>query len=193
MSLHIPKTAGTSFRKALDAEYGGDLGVIYDGTVVDARRFRAVHGHFHASELRRVARRAKWIMWLREPVDRLVSYYDFWSQSERHGNPNHDHFLESGMSLEDFVEWEPIRSEFARQYVANLEPDDFFFVGITERYEGDLARLAQLLGWRTEGLATRTNVAPTKISSVDDDLRRHIEEIHAVEFSWYRHFSQASP
>lgn len=189
ISLHVPKTAGTSFRQALTTEYGDDLGVIYDGAVLDIPRFRAIHGHVHASSMRSVGRRAKWIMWLRDPAERLLSYYDFWRQSEPHGNPNHDEFLAADMSLRDFVAWAPIYEEFPGQYVAGLDPSDLFFVGITERYEADLARLAQLLGWKSEGVATRANVTPKRVSRVDPEVRSLVERHHAIELEWYRRFA----
>ncbi|MBT5137449.1 MAG: sulfotransferase family 2 domain-containing protein [Acidimicrobiaceae bacterium] len=189
ISLHIPKTAGTSFRAALDVEYGNDLAHIYGGAAIDAHRYRAIHGHIRVDEARAVAGKAKWIMWLRDPVDRLASYYDFWRQSDPHGNPNHDHFLASDMGFATFIEWAPIRNEFAEHYVSGLEPDDFTFVGLTERYDDDIQRLAVTLGWRAAPTVSRANITPTRSTIITDDLRSHIAQFHPVETAWYDHFS----
>jgi hypothetical protein len=168
-------------------EYGGDLAPIYDGARPNGREFRAVHGHFSPVQFWSAGRRATLIMWLRDPVDRIASYYDFWLTAEPHGNPNHDEFLRREMTLAEFARWEPIRTEFARQYVAGLEPDDFAFLGVTERYEDDLARLSRLLGWSTTGAVAETNVTPGRRSVVDDATRREILAAHALEVDWYRH------
>lgn len=130
-------------------------------------------------------------MWLRDPVERIASYYDFWRATEPHGNPNHDEFLRRQLSLADFARWEPIRTEFAEHYVAGLEPDDFAFIGITERYEDDLVRLARLLGWSSAGevaqiAVAERNVTPGERSVVDETTRQAILEAHALEAAWYR-------
>jgi hypothetical protein len=128
-------------------------------------------------------------MWLRDPADRMASYYDFWRQSDPHGNPNHDHFLASDMDFATFIEWAPIRDEFAEHYVSGLEPDDFTFVGLVERYNDDIQRLAVKLGWRATPTVSRSNITPTRSTVITDDLRAHIAQIHSVETAWYNHFS----
>lgn len=184
----MPKTAGTSFRAALEREYGDDLAAVYDDVGVDGRAYRAVHGHFAPSRFWSAGRGASLVMWLRDPADRIASYYDFWRSSEPHGNPNHDEFLASGMTLTEFAAWPPIRTEFEADYVAGLSPADLDFVGITERYDADLARLASLLGWKSDA-AVRTNVTPGDRTPLDPGTRAEIERLHAVEVDWYRRFS----
>lgn len=125
-------------------------------------------------------------MWLRDPVERIASYYDFWLGTEPHGNPNHDEFLRRGMSLAEFARWDPVRMEFAQKYVAGLEPGDFTFIGITERYGDDLARLADLLEWTGDHIVAQTNITPGMRSLVDDATRAEILDAHALELSWYR-------
>ena len=128
-------------------------------------------------------------MWLRDPAERIASYYDFWRSSEPHGNPNHDEFLASDMSLTEFAAWEPIRTEFEEMYVDGLSPADFAFVGITERYDEDLAHLGELLGWGTAGTNERVNVTPGARTALDASTRAEIERHHAVEVDWYRRFA----
>jgi len=166
-------------------EYGDDLAPVYDGARPNGREFRAVHGHFSPAQFWSAGRNAKMIMWLRDPVERIASYYDFWLGMEPHGNPNHDEFLRSDMTLAEFARWEPIRTEFERHFVAGLAPDDFFFIGITERYEEDLARLAGLLGWSSTGAVARTNITPGERSVVPNSVREEILEAHGLELHWH--------
>jgi hypothetical protein len=164
---------------------------VYDGARPNGRDFRAVHGHFAPAQFWSAGRNAKMIMWLRDPVERIASYYDFWLATEPHGNPNHDEFLRRDMTLAEFARWEPIRREFPEHYVAGLEPDDFAFIGITERYQDDLARLARLLGWSSasdvgQAPATPRNVTPGARSVVDAVTREAILDAHTLEATWYR-------
>ena len=93
------------------------------------------------------------------------------------------------MSLLEFAEWAPIRTEFAEMYVAGLNPDDLFFVGLTERYETDLTHLAELLDWQTRPRITMANVNESPRSTVDNTTRARIGELHAVEMDWYHRFA----
>ena len=187
VSVHIPKTAGTSFRFALEAEYGHDLAHVYNDVGLNGRTYRAVHGHFSPSQFWSAARHAKLIMWLRNPVERLVSYYDFWlSRASTEGNKNHAYFRSSNMSLSEFVTWEPIRTEFEQKYVKGLSFCDFDFIGVTERYDKDLDRLAKLLNWSSPIKACRTNVASGDHSFVEAAAYDAIKRYHSVELDWYR-------
>ncbi|MEZ5164951.1 MAG: hypothetical protein R2695_00125 [Acidimicrobiales bacterium] len=188
----MPKTAGSSFRLTLESVYGDDLAAVYDGAGVDGRAYRAVHGHFSPSQFWSAGRHARLVTWLRDPVERIRSYYDFWRVTAPHGNPNHDEFLRREMSLVEFAGWHPIRTEFTSTYVPGLRPDDFFFIGLTERYDDDLARLAELLGWNVV-LPARENVTPGERSTVDAATRREIEQLHAAEVAWYRGVTPAPP
>jgi hypothetical protein len=170
----------------LEGEYGDDLAAVYDGARPNGREYRAVHGHFSPDQFWSAGRRAKMVMWMRDPVDRIASYYDFWLGSAPHGNPNHDEFLRREMTLVDFARWDPIRTEFAQKYVAGLRPSDFAFIGVAERYEQDLTRLAALLGWPDPDPAAPANVTPGERSLVDETTRAAITDAHGLEVEWYR-------
>lgn len=186
--MHLPKTAGTAFRRALDSVYGADLAAVYGGVGVDGRAHRAVHGHFAPARFWSAGRNARLIMWMRDPVERLVSHFDFWSGiPEGADNANHAHFIRSGMSLEEFATWDVISSEFEHLYLDGVDgPSDFDFIGFTDRFDADLARLAELLGWPTAPRAESANITPGERTVVTDRIRALIETHHAVEIDFYR-------
>jgi len=83
-SVHIPKTAGTSFGAALLDWYGRQLSVDYGGLKSRPGKTKlAVHSQFPAEK--READRV--ITWLRDPAARIVSMYYFWRALPPANNP----------------------------------------------------------------------------------------------------------
>ena len=104
ISVHLPKTAGTSFERSLRQHFGTQLERRYADKPLHhhplRRNLRAareglcgrhkqeaspacVHGHFLPLSYRHLARRAdvRFVTWLREPIDRLLSHYHYWRRA----------------------------------------------------------------------------------------------------------------
>ncbi len=103
ISVHLPKTAGSSFLAALDGHFGPGLLRDYAdlpiNTPVTARNasavkaclrnllrcpaeVRCVHGHFLPLKYLFCCRRnVKFVTWLRDPLERVASHYFFWPRS----------------------------------------------------------------------------------------------------------------
>ena len=187
ISVHIPKTAGSTFRTLLGRVYGARLALDYDGKVDGLDSAEVVHGHFPATKYLKQFPDAKIITWLRHPVERVISYYYYWLRVERHGNPNHDYFLDNKLSLLEFARFPSLRNEIM-SYFQGVDPERFFFVGIVERYESDVRKLAALLDW-PEIPAVRENVTLDK-PDVSLELREEIARLHGEEMALYRRFSE---
>ena len=122
VSVHLPKTAGTSFAEALQRVHGDGLRLDNaDRPLAHARGERrlsalrqacamagqvlpdaCVHGHFLPLKYA-LARRTRFCVWLRDPVQRVVSRYHHY---RRHGanEPHHRRWgLLPGLTLEQFV------------------------------------------------------------------------------------------
>src|SRR5687767_2528614 len=99
IATHVPKCAGTTFAVLLGDQYTGGA-VLYDGpdpilqadglfqrdfqawkkTLVELERFRAepikaISGHIWAGKYDHVFPEARKVIWLRHPIQRLVSHY----------------------------------------------------------------------------------------------------------------------
>ncbi len=107
LSIHIPKTGGSSFQKSLQALYGEDAVLRLDFTVRDTAEgprmvatnrtsqelldqiyseeqlsptIRVLHGHFHYQNFVRffdLPENARVVTWLRHPIARIVSNYHY--------------------------------------------------------------------------------------------------------------------
>jgi hypothetical protein len=214
VSVHLPKTAGTSFRAALQAHYGNKLLEDYAMLPMQVPRgrrewqslrdaynardqitpsTRAIHGHFLPVKYRLALRQrqTRYITWLRDPVDRLVSHYHYWRRDYAGDDPRQplrNRMIGERWSLERFCLGSELRNLY-RQYLWFFPVERFAFIGITEHYAQDLDWFARHL-LRTSApevehaLANPDHLAG--VYEVDLTLRQRIEAHHDVDVALYR-------
>ena len=212
-SLHVPKTAGTSFRRDLERWFGADLALHYRGdqgeppTRWTLRPGLCVHGHFN--RLRGIGVRQyypearQFIVFLRDPFERFVSTWRYL------------HFqIRSGVAVADFDDrpdlatWLDRRRKAAEagedpfSFLAQLadpaDPADpaavfgpqYLAVGVTERYADSVELFAAVLGRRPPECVTRLNLRdePHRAADPKDerpDLRRVYEQQFPLEYAVY--------
>ncbi|MCK5600286.1 sulfotransferase family 2 domain-containing protein [Candidatus Pacearchaeota archaeon] len=155
ISLHIPKTAGTTVGYILD--YGVKRRIYYDYSQLEGKhqkkefledidlhrrhkefldaKFNVIHGHFHYKKYCEVFDDAKYLVCLREPLSRTISqYYHIIEEAD----PNHWLYkdLSSGkMDLVSFASLPNIRRAQS-SFIDGRDIMDFDHVFITE----DLAK-----------------------------------------------------
>jgi Sulfotransferase family len=127
--LHIPKTAGTSFAKALSDIFSmRTYSMLTDDNLEPARRSlgdcELIMGHFTMHGILRHFPDAQILTMLRHPVTRAISQYQGWHDSPV--DPNWESYLERdkiaaealaftrGADIEQYFasEWEPITRQF---------------------------------------------------------------------------------
>ncbi len=146
--LHIPKTAGTSFRLSAEQYFGpnqvlNDYGEkspstsddirnsVYDGNDIKALRATGLQknfltGHFSLAKYREIFPDSPVVTFLRNPVDRVISEYIHFSS----------HYNFEG-SLRDFYAKAHFQNRQAHALSGAL-PTDLDYFGITEEYEKSL-------------------------------------------------------
>lgn len=162
ISLHLPKTAGSSFRAALEQTFGSHLLKDYQGSGISLpppeRHRRAlqqahaiaasqpqdiacVHGHFLPFKYLLLGDTVQlvFITWMREPVARAVSHYHYWQRSynPQTSAPHHKKVIEEQWSLEKFCLSQEFQNIYC-QYLWAFPLEYFSFIGITEYYAGDI-------------------------------------------------------
>jgi len=202
ISLHIPKTAGTSFRHTLKAVYGDvqaqrfdlEKGVIrieeqlFQGSQLPTAT-KAIHGHFNYRDLEgrlKNIRKVPTITWLRDPVERVLSNFFYLEKRlkellDEPGN-NLDILSKMQRSLLEFSRAEVNRNRMTR-FLHGLPLDAFAFIGIAEHYEEDLAALAAQLGW-SEYPRYRHNTSE-RPEVVGEEVKGIIRKFNAADQTLY--------
>ncbi len=158
--VHVPKTAGTSFRYALREQFG-DAGLAYDygpqayETTPLVRRLvheqpdlprlreeliaagvKVLCGHVPAARYADVFGRQNLLVIVRDPVQRLVSEY---FHNCRH--------MGERRPLAEFAR-DPRFIDHQYRLVSAVAPPDYGFVGLTEHYAETVAAANRRFGWR---------------------------------------------
>ena len=214
-SLHVPKTAGTSFRNDLETWFGpANMAFHYRGDQgepparADLRPGLCVHGHFN--RLRGIGVRQyypqadQFIVFLRDPFDRFVS------------NWRYLHFqIRSGVAVPAFVDRPDLATWLDRRrralettgedpfsFLAQLaDPVDaaapetafgqqYLAVGVTERYVQSVELFAAVLGKDPPSEVRRLNLATEAHRDGDPDearpdLRQAYEHAFPLEYAVY--------
>lgn len=147
LSVHIPKTAGVSFRNILTHIHGPGYVQFY-WEYTDAwgnpcadvpPGTTCIHGHYSPDELARRFPEAELITWVRDPVERIASSYYYRLRCPDWKNAICVELHEKKLSLLQFAELEWMRDEMSR-FFGNKTPADYAFVGIVEDLEASLSR-----------------------------------------------------
>lgn len=159
ISVHVPKTAGSTFKKILLQVYG-HKNVILDYPIPNKRRYQAleaihsetkvIHGHFPANKYDEYYPEARKIIWLRNPIIALFSrYYFLKSVSQTHYvSKMHEYFQqEKDLDLIEFAEIPENQNQIKRKYIKETKLTDFYFIGIQEFFETDIKELKEMLEW----------------------------------------------
>jgi hypothetical protein len=215
ISLHMPKTAGNSFLQALETRFGESLQKDYSDmpriqqylagnlSPQELTEFKfaehglnlpqCIHGHFLPAKYVYACKQEKcdmrFITWLRDPVERLMSHYYFFKRSydPRTAGPLFRKIIEENWSLERFCFSEEYKNLY-RKYMWNFPYELFDFVGLTEFYEDDLRYFSDIF-LKTKVDAQRLNCAVDRKAGgyeLDAGFRREVENFHSEDVALYK-------
>lgn len=108
---------------------------------------KAIHGHFPIAKYEGYFPHAQRIVWLRNPVQRLISTYYFLlsEPSTWVADPLAKGIAEIGMDIYDFVELSAMQNQISNYYCRGRQLKDFDFIGIHEHFTEDLIQLKNLM------------------------------------------------
>jgi len=214
ISIHIPKTGGETFKSLLKSRFGEHYGEDYEGAITLATcplrssywkcRFNLIHsfrtknlpggclhGHFLGVKYRAYLRKAKFAAWFRNPVDRVVSHFEYWRRAEAMEIEIWEKVRSGDISLEQFVEI-PEFQNTQYYFVKGIGVDNLDFVGITERFDQSLMLFDRILGFtadENERVVERENFNPSRMTgayTLKDELRDKIEKLNCLDMEIYK-------
>ena len=167
--VHIPKTAGTSFRHALD-EFGGvccdygkqsqeTTGLIQEKIYQSKDEFLAYEcfmasdyewlcGHFPVNKYLNWFSSRNIVVFVRDPIEQVISHYN--------------HYVSYFGFKEDFTTFcnKPMAQNIQSRHAAGIPVELLGFVGVTEKYHDSLTLLNQQL--QSSYAQRKSNVNPSK-------------------------------
>ena len=206
VSIHIPKTAGSSFRKGLERRFGDRLLADYgdrplsDSVTDRCRRLRTrlevfrrrdglkadydiVHGHFLASKYSSLKHDAAFCAFFRDPVARALSQYQYWRSNPDPQNRMWGKLHAEGMTIARFASL-PRQQRIFALFTAGWPLERFAFVGITEEYELSLDLFSAIFG--IDIRRHRINVGTgVEYGAVDGRERREVEAFQRANYCIY--------
>jgi hypothetical protein len=205
ISLHIPKTAGTSFRNILKNVYGDEEVVRFDINVngvvrlneelYDSRKLpevKAIHGHFYIGMLEslfELPENYKLITWVRDPVKRVISNY-YYLESRLREILNEEKKILNILSKLQRTLIEFARAEINRnrqtKFLSGRDPEEFDFVGIVEHFDAEIPRLASVMGWKDIPASIYHNKTPEIKPEISTDILEEIAKLNAEDIKLYQ-------
>lgn len=196
--VHIPKTAGTSFRKACQ-KYFGEEDTFYDygrnsvetskeilDCVYDQKDLYKLYqkfekhenmflsGHFPTKKYMHLFQTLDVITFVREPVSQVLSHY-------KHFKTHYGY----EKSFHDFIKEDRFKNVQSRYL--NATPLEFYgFIGLTERYNESLEMINDCYGIKLEEL--KTNIHQDKdfiVDSLDDETIELIKKENIKDIQLY--------
>ncbi|WP_298942604.1 sulfotransferase family 2 domain-containing protein [uncultured Psychromonas sp.] len=191
--IHIPKTAGTSFRKALESEHRviGDYGKHSSQThslILDhiyreqaplnlKKSFNEVEntwlvGHVTLAKYSDIVSARHIISFVREPIQQVVSHYNHYVAF--HGFKG---------TLAQFLK-RPLASNFQRKNLAPLPLGLIGYVGLTDCYEESIQLINSYYGLSLKVIETNVNKKKTiEKEAISPELRAKITKLNPIDIN----------
>jgi len=198
IAIHVPKTAGSTFKAVLENVYGWQLKHIYkhedmhvwnNGLPYRSNKplVEAVYGHIEAHpDWLKFYPKAKLIAWVRDPADRVISAYYHWLKAGKGQDDRQKDFLKKKPDLLSFVKSEEYRLTVNayQTYLGRIPAESYAFIGRTEHFEEDLKRLEAILHKKLPYTGREANVNASK-PEISEDQRQQIRALLEPEYSLY--------
>lgn len=204
VSIHVEKTAGTSFFEDLKKIYGQSKVVRIDTHQHDQlavnrdyafskktlQEAEVLHGHIKKEQLERyfeLPKDVQCITWIREPGERVLSSYNYLSAiltEKVNLRENPDLLKKLKRNFGEYL----YRPEACDQMAASLEGfrlDEFSFIGLTHRYALDMQLLAEEFSWPFVPAPVKKNVSNREKSDLSPEEKSLLRQLNPRDYRLY--------
>lgn len=200
ISIHIPKTAGTSFYEYLKINYINNIKLIYTKPIlkrcsnskeiiskINLAEFKEeiIHGHFLYDEIK-PNKEHYYLTWLREPTERVISHYYYFKYKPTNDfiHPIEDRVKRENLSLLEFAQIECMQN-LQSYYFGEADIKKFDFIGIVEKFDDSLNLLESNLKiqfQKNSAIKSRVNL---KKENVSNELKAIIKDLNQKDYLLY--------
>jgi hypothetical protein len=206
ISIHIPKTAGQSFKRVLQSVYGSQ-NVLHTNNmhgyfkIIGAHNslmrsdtlyrlsegYTVLHGHFTYNDIRFLHNKYNPIVfsWVRHPVERVISYYNY---ALRKTLIEHRFMrgFEEETTLLDFARRKNARNVMTK-YLEGIDLEEIDFLGVFEYLREDMQQLAEKMGWGQITLDHKNSseIIRKKRPPVPEEEKRIIRDLNEKDMALY--------
>lgn len=207
VSIHISKTAGTTFGTLLRnrfgkrflADYGDWMGAESPAAVAWReerrrkmrgrrrellRKYDVIHGHFIADKYAGLFPQPEFVTFFRDPYQQTVSSYEY---AARHPEINHPVVKKVHEQKMGLVEYMRLVAQPQCAFMGNLPLEDLAFVGLTERFDESVGLFNAMFGTSLVP-DTYENVNPQRSGldyEISPDIRREIARHRDADIELY--------
>lgn len=187
--LHIPKTAGSTFRAVLENEYEEEVRFstkVVDGNLnidefknlsqSDKNKIELLYGHMKYGLHQQFEQPINYITFLRDPVKRVISNYYYLLRSPFH--PYYEVVKNNNLSLYQYVEQDinksinngyiqfisnksEVTEKVYNEVITNIK-NTFSVVGVTEQFDLSLLLMKKKLNWSKAPYYASVNISKNK-------------------------------
>jgi len=210
LSIHIPKTAGTSFGKSLKTKFGerlmfdyGDWAG-YDSPEVLLHRaerteqmrarkdellesFDVIHGHFLADKYLGLFPQTDFVAFFRDPSQQTLSNYYFMQNNPHLPHPAVKILHETKMTILEFLSWDAVQNPQAK-FLGSVPVESLAMVGLTEEFTRSIDLFRSTFGHDVPAHFV-SNVNPERPGleyKMDVELRKAMDKFRAADLDIYR-------
>lgn len=209
--VHIPKTAGTSFKGLLNKVYSPSETITIDSSewyrdanftnlsnrsclpgaqqIKPPSHIKYIVGHFNADRFIDIYPEATYITWVRDPIQRLISNYNYYLKGGTYyGQMNDQKRTYDLIDLETYCTHKLNINTMSQQI--NIPLSKFKFIGIVEKYEEEIIRFKELTGIDITNDSNYANINPDKKNvkesySINEQQKQKLITLHDRDYKLY--------
>ena len=220
ISVHTPKTGGSSFEAFLKNHFGHKFqedyienplfsesfelyshnAILFNLELDESKRahyrsqnISCIHGHFIAHKYSNFLqdKNTNYVTWFREPAERLASHYKYWLRADSNGITTPLHHK----VIEEKWSFKKFcLSEAMRnvysKYLWNFPVEQFDFIGIYEHFDEDIKYFARHFLNITDFEIPKVNVNPNKKGNYSDEID-FLDELKSFHAADYELYNYA--
>ncbi len=206
VSIHIPKTAGHSFKGVLTSEFGkenvlhanalqGYFKIIGGNRLlmgIDTlericQNYRVIHGHFTFREIETIYDNFRPLLfaWVRDPVERVISYYNYVLR-QKLIEKKYVVGFEGNPALLDYARKKNARNVMSR-FLEGIDLEEIDFLGVFEYIQEEIEHLSNMMGWGKVTLEhkNKSEVIRKKRPPVSEEEKRIIRDLNEEDVEIY--------